>query len=639
MNIKNKFVKAIVLCLIVFTSCENYLDIVPDGTQELSLLFNRKETAYNALANCYSYLPQNDGIYSSYVLASDELTTPLAKETDAIRLMKGQQNSSNPLMSYWSGYGAIGEGQGSLWEAIRSCNILVENIDQVVDMNQEEKNEWKAEAEFLKAYYHFLLFTHYGPIPIVDINIPISASDEEVRVARNTIDECISYIVGTIDNAIQDLPERVIGSNDLGRVDQVIAKAIKSRVLLYSASPLFNGNSEFYSGFTNENGENFFNQESQVEKWQLAADAAFEALTTAIEQGTSMYLFNGDVPVFDSQNYINPFIQSQYDLRYSITDPWNSELIWGNSNPVTGGQWWQMQAGALMKNPSASSGEAAWQWIAPTLRMAELYYTKNGLPIDEDISFEYEDRYSVTPISFIQRYQAQFGQRTAKLNLNREPRFYSSLAFDRGLSRTWGELWNLKMRKSESHGRNANTSDYLTTGYGLKKIVHPDSEGDSYSKIVSYPWPLIRLSELYLNYAEALNEANGPSQEIYNALNTIRERAGVLLVEEAWSDVAIAATPGKHTTQNGLREIIRHERLIELAFEGHRYNDIRRWKLADEYFTSPVKGWSVDEESETNFYNVIDVGIRSFNSPRDYFHPISFGEISINPKLIQNPGW
>ena len=92
------------------------------------------------------------------------------------------------------------------------------------------------------------------------------------------------------------------------------------------------------------------------------------------------------------------------------------------------------------------------------------------------------------------------------------------------------------MRKSESHGRNANTSDYLTTGYGLKKIVHPDSEGDSYSKIVSYPWPLIRLSELYLNYAEALNEANGPSQEIYNSLNKIRERDFVTLVNNDPSD-------------------------------------------------------------------------------------------------------
>ncbi|NNK83203.1 MAG: RagB/SusD family nutrient uptake outer membrane protein, partial [Flavobacteriaceae bacterium] len=503
---KNKtiYIKAIIFCLALLTGCEDYLDIVPDRTQELSLLFNRKETAYNALANCYSYLPQNDGIWSTFVLASDELTTPLAKETDAVKIMKGQQSASNPKMSYWSGYGAVGRGQGSLWEAIRSCNILIDNIDLVVDMDQVEKNEWKAEAGFLKAYFHFLLVTHYGPIPIVDTNLPISASDDEVRVSRNTVDECFNYIVSTIDDAVQYLPERASGSNDLGRVDQVIAKAIKSRVLLFSASPLFNGNNEFYSGFTNLEGENFFNQEYQLEKWQLAAEAANDAINAAIEQGASMYYFTGDVPTFDSNNYLNPIIKNQYDTRYAMTDPWNSEVLWGNSSPVQ--EWWQMQAGSLMKNPSASSGEAAWQWIAPTMRMAELYYTKNGLPIDQDLTFEYDDRFSTTTIGYQQGLIAQPGQRTAKLNLNREPRFYSSLAFDRGKSRTWGELWNLKMRKGESHGRNANTGDYLTTGYGLKKIVHPDSEGDAYSKIISYPWPLIRLSELYLNYAEALNE-------------------------------------------------------------------------------------------------------------------------------------
>ena len=87
MNLRNKYV-AIILCGVsLFISCEDYLDIVPDGTQELSLLFNRKETAYNALANCYSYLPQNDGTYASYVLLSDELAVPIPKEPNSIKLM------------------------------------------------------------------------------------------------------------------------------------------------------------------------------------------------------------------------------------------------------------------------------------------------------------------------------------------------------------------------------------------------------------------------------------------------------------------------------------------------------------------------------------------------------------------------
>ncbi|MGB2128174.1 MAG: RagB/SusD family nutrient uptake outer membrane protein [Flavicella sp.] len=640
MNYKHYIVAILSICSSsLFTSCEDYLDIVPDGTQELRLLFNRKETAYNALANSYSYLPQNDGTYASYVLASDEVAVPVPKESDAIKMMKGQQSVSSPLMGYWSGFGAGGRGQGSVWEGIRSCNTLIDNIDLVVDMEQTEKNQWKAEAKFLKAYYHFMLVSNYGPVPIVDRNLPISASDQEVRVERAKVDACFEYIVNTIDEAIKDLPEKVLGNNDVGRIDQVIAKAIKAKVLLYSASPLFNGNADFYTDFVNAKGEPFFNLTYDANKWKLAADAAKEAIDAAIEQGASLYYYTDTPPKFDTDNFQYEIIRKQYDNRFAITEPWNSELLWGNSSPVTGGQYWQIQSPAMMKDPGSSSVEAAWQWLSPSLRMAETYYTKNGLPIDQDLSYDYADRYGIQNIAINQRFYASYGNKTAKLNLDREPRFYSSLGFDRGIIRTWGTLWNLKMRKGEMHGRIANTGDYLVTGYALKKLVHQDSEGDAYNKSITYPWPMIRLSDLHLMYAEALNEFSGPSEDVYDALNEIRTRAGVPTVQDAWSDVTKAATPNKHTNKEGLREIIQQERLIELAFEGQRYYDIRRWKLADQYFTTPIKGWSVDEESEENYYQIMDVGQRSFSTPRDYLQPISFTELSRNPSLIQNPKW
>jgi hypothetical protein len=110
-------------------------------------------------------------------------------------------------------------------------------------------------------------------------------------------------------------------------------------------------------------------------------------------------------------------------------------------------------------------------------------------------------------------------------------------------------------------------------------------------------------------------------------------------VEDSWGNPNFSLNLNKHTTQEGLREIIRNERLIELSFEGNRYNDLRRWKLAEEYFNTPVMGWSVDESTVENYYTIKQVGVRSFNSPRDYFHPISINEITINPNLIQNPGW
>ena len=627
--------KFIIILLAGLFSCDNYLDIVPDQTQQVDLLFERKEVAYTALATCYAYLPKNDGVYTSFMTMSDEITTPISKETDGVRIMKGQQSASNPKFGLWSGW----SDQGSLWEGIRHCNILIENIHNVVDMTEEEMNSWAAEAKFLKAYYHFLLFTYYGPIPIVDENLPISASDNEVRVKRSTVDQSVDYIVQTIDDAIIDLPVRELSSNDLGRIDQVIAKSIKSRVLLYAASPLFNGNSEMYSGFINEDGEHYFNQTYDQTKWDLAKDASLDAINAALENGVGLYEFSSTPPNYEDEYEESEFLRTLYDLKYTIVDKWNSELIWGNSNPVRDNDWWQMQAACMMKNPSASSVEAAWQWIAPTLRIAELFYTENGLPIDQDLTYDFQNRFNTATVGASQNYQAQYGTTTAKLNLNREPRFYSSLGFDRGYNRTWGNLWQLRMKKGEIHGRIANSDDYLITGYALKKLVHPDSEGDGYNKIVTYAWPMIRLSELYLNYAEAINESAGPNQEAYDALNAVRERAGISSVEDAWGNASISATLNKHTTQDGFREIIRQERLIELSFEGNRYNDIRRWKQAEQYFNSPVFGWSVDETSVSGYYNITQVGTRSFNSPRDYFHPISINEITINPNLTQNLGW
>ena len=627
--------KFIIILLAGLFSCDNYLDIVPDQTQQVDLLFERKEVAYTALATCYAYLPKNDGVYTSFMTMSDEITTPISKETDGVRIMKGQQSASNPKFGLWSGW----SDQGSLWEGIRHCNILIENIHNVVDMTEEEMNSWAAEAKFLKAYYHFLLFTYYGPIPIVDENLPISASDNEVRVKRSTVDQSVDYIVQTIDDAILDLPVRELSSNDLGRIDQVIAKSTKSRVLLYAASPLFNGNSEMYSGFINEDGEHYFNQTYDQTKWDLAKDASLDAINAALENGVGLYEFSSTPPNYEDEYEESEFLRTLYDLKYTIVDKWNSELIWGNSNPVRDNDWWQMQAACMMKNPSASSVEAAWQWIAPTLRIAELFYTENGLPIDQDLTYDFQNRFNTATVGASQNYQAQYGTTTAKLNLNREPRFYSSLGFDRGYNRTWGNLWQLRMKKGEIHGRIANSDDYLITGYALKKLVHPDSEGDGYNKIVTYAWPMIRLSELYLNYAEAINESVGPNQEAYDALNAVRERAGISNVEDAWGNASISATLNKHTTQDGFREIIRQERLIELSFEGNRYNDIRRWKQAEQYFNSPVFGWSVDETSVGGYYNITQVGTRSFNSPRDYFHPISINEITINPNLTQNLGW
>jgi len=320
-----------------------------------------------------------------------------------------------------------------------------------------------------------------------------------------------------------------------------------------------------------------------------------------------------------------------------FTDKWNSELIWGHSSPVT--SWYQIQAASLMKHPTKNH-EAAWQWLSPTLRMVESYYTKNGLPIDQDLTYNYDSRYQVSTVQYTNQLEAQTGQETLNLHLNRESRFYASIGFDRGYNRTHGERFSLKMRKGEKPGgRSGSSNDYLVTGYLVKKYSHMNSEGEGYDKLVTYAWPMVRLAELYLIYAEAYNEYNGPSQDVYDALNEIRSRAGIPDVEAVWSNSSLAKTVNKHLNQDGLREIILQERMIELAFEGHRYHDVRRLKLGDMYFNNPVYGWSVDEEEVDKFYTLTKVSERVFLTPRDYFEPIKLEETTRNPNLIQNLGW
>lgn len=639
MNNAAVYLRVIIISLVVLmvAACQDYLDIVPDKTQELELLFDRQEQAFKALATCYSYLPNNDDLYGTHVLMTDELTTPIRQVTNGIEIMRGKQNVNNPLLGLWSGYNG-GEYQHSLFRAINDCNIFIDNIHQVPDMTENEKDIWKAEVTFLKAYFHFLLVQSYGPIPIVEQNLPISAPIEQIRVSRNTVDECFDYIVTKIDEAMEVLPDRIISNLYLGRVDKTIAAAIKSRVLLYAASPLFNGNAEFYQNFTNNDGQPLFNTGYDPEKWIKAKEAAEEAINIALNNGVDMFMYNGDVLVVDQRDMQSPLVQSLYHYRYMFTQKWNKELIWGNSNPVT--SWYQIQAASLMKSPVSSSNEAAWQWLSPTLRMAENYYTKNGLPIDQDLTYDYDGRFDLVTVPAANRLEAQTNQQTVGLHLNREPRFYASIGFDRGFNRAWGEKFPLRMRKNEKPGgRQGNSNDYLVTGYLLKKYVDISSEGNSYDKLIKYPWPLIRMAELYLNYAEASNEVNGPSQEVFDALNKVRARVNLPAIETVWSNPALAKTVNKHLDKAGLREIIFQERSIELAFEGHRYQDIRRNKLADKFFASPVEGWKVDEVEAVNFYTLTNVGERSFITPRDYLQPIAIDEITKNPNLVQNPGW
>ncbi len=643
--------KIITICLcgilLLFTQCD-YLDIVPDNVVEVGSLFENRDKALNALSTCYRYMPNYEKLHESMSLAGDEWVGRLDAEvadarwnTRGEKLMRGWNNSNDPILNYWAG----GGGANSLYEGIRVCNIFLQNIDNVPDLTPNEIKDWIAQVKILKAYYHYYLIRLYGPIVIVDENLEPYSSVEEVRQERQSIDSCFNYVIGLIDEVLDEddlAVER--GTSYLGQIDQQIARAIKAEVLLTRASPLFNGNSEFYSNFKGKKGELLFPIKDDPEKWKDALDAIKEAIDFAESNGKKLYQYKGQPKFWDVENFeTSEIIQYCYNERFSIVDPWNDEIIWGYSGLDFTGQGGFAHATNMRSVAEPTTPEYAWQWLGADYRMAEMFYSKNGVPIEEDRTYDYDNRLQLTTIPFDNYHKGymQQGETTIKLHLDREPRFYAWLAVDRCIWRTHDIANDVKMRYNEFPGGRGSqhTTDFYWTGIAVKKLVHPESGTGHWARVVKYPYPIIRLSDLYLMYAEAYNEYYGPHQEVYDALNKIRTRGGLKPVEDVWSNGEIVKNVGKHLTKEGLRDIIHKERSIELCFEGKRYFDVLRWKEANKYFTSPVKGWNTTGVDPEQFYILLTLQTRVWQTPRDYLMPIPLWDLDRNPNLIQNPGW
>ena len=631
------FILTVILCN---TSCSDYLDIVPEGTPDMETAFSNKTNARKFLFTCYSYLPKWDQSGSIGFLAGDEHWL-IPKGTgfidqrlslNAWEIGRGEQNSNDPYQNYWDGL----NGGTNLWTAIRDCNIFLENIDKPLDLQQYERNRWIAEVKFLKAYYHYYLFMLYGPIPVMDNNISIDASAEEVRRYRDPVDDVVNYISNLLDDAAKDLPLQVTDAGEeLGRITQPIAKAVKAQLWLLAASPLFNGNTDYINVKDNQ-GRSLFPAETDNNKWEQAADAALDAIKCAKEAGHDLYYFT--LPV----NGLSDATRKLLDIGEAVTEKWNTEIIWGSTWNVNG-----LQKVAVAKTTKGSHYDAI-SVMAPTLTVAEQFYSSNGVPISEDKgdfwSKNYLNRYEFTiiPDEGNNKHYLKIGEETAYLHLNREPRFYANLSFDRGTWYGYGyasdepkDLAFYKFRAKEVSGR-ITSEDYSYTGYLNKKVCsYKTSVTDNGLSTERYAFPIIRLADLYLMYAEALNETlSSPNSDVYTYIDLVRKRAGLDGVKESWQKYS--KYPEKPNTKTGMREIIRMERLNELACEGKRFWDLRRWKKE---LPREVKGWDVQGETAQEFYRVTTLYLRSRYSFKDYLWPLKVETVLKDPNLGQSPGW
>lgn len=631
---KNIKIVLIIILLGSVASCKKYLDVVPDNVATLENAFTMRNTAETYLFTCYSYLPSEASAFTNPgFVAGDEnwFNYPGASiPVTATTIARNNQNVVDPSLNFWDGT----QGGEALYNGIRDCNIFLENIGKVPDMDQFEKDQWASEVKFLKAYYHFWLLRMYGPIPLIRENLPVTASKEELEVERKPVDECFNYIVGLIDSAVVRLPDKVSSeTSELGRVTRPIAMSMKAKILVYAASPLFNGNTD-YVGFKSKNGTPLFNAVYDRLKWEKAVNACKEAIEICHASGHRLYYYNQSV----TQYPVSDVTRTQMNIRNSVCEKWNNEIIWGNTNSMASSIQSQCTPRGLdpTKITIGTGGN-----FGPPLNVVENFYSKNGVPITEDNTWDYAKRYDLKIVTDVDKYNLISGYTTARLNFDREPRFYADLAFD-------GAIWYGQGRYDESNSFTFKSKlgqpqsrvtpyNYTATGYQTKKLVSYNSVMTTSYQISQYPWPVIRLADLYLLFAEALNEYNDdPTSEVYDYLNLVRERAGLKTVQESWTQ--FSTSPNKYLTKPGLRQIIHQERTIELAFEGHRFWDLLRWKEAANVLTGPVKGWSIDQSDETTYYKPKVLFNRTFTL-RDYFWPIKESNLSMNQKLIQNPGW
>lgn len=626
-----------------FVSCEkDFLNVVPDNVATIDQAFKLRNEAEKYLFTCYSYMPRNGNVvYNTAMLAGDELWIPpqdRAINSNSFDIARGLQRITDTYVDAWEGHyqGAGPNDNYPLFDGIRHCNIFIENLEDensVPDITMAERQRWIAEAKFLKAYYHFCLMRMYGPIPIMDKAIPVDAPEDELFVSRKPIDEVVDYIVQLLDEANEKLPPIIPDpANELGRATKSIALGLKSQVLLTAASPLYNGNSD-YAGFVNKEGENFFNQNYEEDKWRKAADAAKAAIEQAESSGHSLYHFNS------SAFNISDTTKLKLTIRQALMDRGNPEVIWPNTLSRT----YDIQEQSMMPLLQDQPDNTARKYLSPPLEIAKMFYSKNGVPIEEDKTLNFSNIDELRTASEEERFNIAEGYETARLNFDREPRFYADLGFDGAIvylenSTSNDTKWHIEAKYQDYSGSN-DVFNFNVTGYYLKKLVdyHHSYSSGSGSYYKEYAWPELRLAQLYLNYAEALNEAEGPTPEVLAYIDRIRERAGLNGVAESWQNFSV--NPNEYTTKEGMRKIIHHERKIELAFEGKRYWDLKRWKTAVEELNEPIQGWNVYGKTNASYYQITTLFQQRFVSPRDYFWPLNQTTLRQNPNLVQNPGW
>lgn len=567
------------ICLIS-TSCEdmmgNFLEKPPSVDVTEDTIFSSQKNAETFLMGIYkdgmyTDLPEwndrngrRDASFSCYCDEAENVATWYSSQAYNTASITPYMNRDEGRWTY-------------RWKAIRSINILLDRIDGVPDADTEYKNQAKGQALFIRGLCYFEMFKRYGGVPIVNHRFNINNPDpESLKIPRATVEETVNFIVKDAETAASLLPD-TWPSQYTGKATKGAALMLKSRALLYAASPLFNtatppidlpGHNDLicYGNFDQN-------------RWKLAADAAKAVIDWAPSGGIHLITDKGV-----DKNY-----------RFVWEEPDNAEVIMASKLTGLSGYWAEYYKS-----------------------LNNFYVAQSGTMITQNFVEKYEKKDGT-----VQTWNPNGGDNLNQIYAELDPRFGQSIGYN-------GSYWNhdfpVLTLWEGAVPSNQPPLLGLKTGYWIRKWVPEKLDRNTQVYAV---WNLYRLAEAYLNYAEALNEYEGPVPQAYEAVRAIRERSGMPPFPAGLS-------------KEQFREKIRNERSIELAFEEHRLWDIMRWRIAEEEGVMQGNMWGIkiykQPAPSTEFsWKPYVFETRSWKTAM-YHIPFYQSEVD-KGYIIQNPGW
>ena len=670
---------------ILFSSCSDYLDSDKYFEDRITInkVFTSKQRSQQWLAYAFSFLKNenadvvgkeketNSFTFADDMYYGDRDVNYDSKEWNELSyntFMQGQYNEDN-FNQAWT----------MCYKGIYQASVFINNIDMNTEMTDKERLDYKGQARFVRAYYYWLLLRRYGPVPIVpNEGIDYTQSYEQIAIPRNSYEEVVDYISNEMIQAAKEIQYTKRDGENCARPTKGACLATRALALIYSASPLANGNNDTYAkSLVDDKGKALLNSTYKEEKWAKAAAACKDVMELGVYDlyhasfntteavGDPKTIVPADSTCIFAQNTwpkgwkdIDPFKSYRVLFSGDIAPEDNTELIFSRIDQNATEINHSMKSFARHSMPRDFGG---WNTHGLTQKMVDAYYMNDGSDCpgkDRELNGG-NGTERLTGFTTLQDYrQGKYKPLSANVSLqyaNREPRFYASVGYN-------GSVWEYLGDPEPTHhnrqtfyyrgsGNGYNNSQfYLRTGISVKKYVNqtdvPDRE--DYRNIKDKAEPAIRYADILLLYAEALNELEGTYsiaswdknttytiqrniEEIQKGIHPIRIRGGV-----PDYDAQI------YSNKNLLRDKIKRERMIEFMGEGKRYFDLRRWKDAPKELNQQIYGCNImmDANHKSEFHQIIPINnLRMTFSDRMYFWPIRHSELKHNSRLTQNPGW